>query len=81
MIGEQAKMFEGRFELQDQRLKENSEILLNNMQLKLRVNEEIREQNTSIEQFRNQLQNVILELNSEVLKNHKEQQEADKRSR
>lgn len=63
LIGEQAKMFEGRFQLQDQRLKENSEILLNNMQLKQRVNEEISEQNASIEQFRNQLQGVILELN------------------
>lgn len=39
MIGELQKMFEGRFQLQDQRLKENGEILLNNMQLKARVNE------------------------------------------
>jgi len=41
-------MFEGRFQLQDQRLKENSDILLNNMQLKVRVNDEIHEQNASI---------------------------------
>lgn len=64
MVVEQGKMYEHRFILQDQRLRENSEILLNNMQLKERVNQEMRDQNTSIEVFKNQLQQLLLEMNN-----------------
>lgn len=37
-----------RFEIQDKRLEENLNIILNNMKLKERVNEEIMEQNNNL---------------------------------
>lgn len=80
MLVEQGRMYDQRFLLQEQRLKENSEILINNMQIKERVNEELREQNNNIEEFRNQLQALIVSVNSEVIKNLKEQQEMFKKA-
>lgn len=68
-------MLDLRFSLQDQRLKENSDILLNNMQIKERVNDELRDQNNNIEEFRNQLQALIVSVNNEVAKNLREQQD------
>lgn len=41
LVGETQKVIDNRFKLQDERLEESKEIILNNMKLKERISEEI----------------------------------------
>lgn len=52
LVGETQKVIDKRFMIQDQRLEESKEIIINNMKLKERISEEIMEQNNNLKEFR-----------------------------
>ena len=75
LLGETGKVIDGRFKIQDERLEESKEIVLNNMKLKERISEEIMEQNESLKEFREESGRVLEEMSrmiGGVVRDHEE---------